>query len=106
MLSADFFFQNHLFQKIISGISSGCQTVWIMIRPDVLSGLICVQTVYKGYQQTTLVCREVKGDSMYMYHYLMGLANCIANTSEGGPLFICPEIAVKCIDVRSYIVRR
>ena len=28
------------------------QTVWIQIRPDVLSGLILVQTVCKGYQHT------------------------------------------------------
>ena len=30
-----------------------CQTVWIQIRTDILSVLICVQTVCKGYQQTT-----------------------------------------------------
>ena len=30
-----------------------CQTVWIQIRPDILSGLIWVQTVC-SYQQTTL----------------------------------------------------
>ena len=29
-----------------------CQTVWFEIRPDILSGLIWVQTVCKGYQQT------------------------------------------------------
>ena len=46
-----FFFQNQLFQKSISGIPSECQTVWIRIRPDLLSGLIWVQTVCKGYQQ-------------------------------------------------------
>ena len=34
---------------------SGCQTVWIQIRPDILSGLIWVQTVCKGYQQITKV---------------------------------------------------
>ena len=34
---------------------SECQTVWIQIRPDMLSGLIWVQTVHKGYQQTTTV---------------------------------------------------
>ena len=28
------------------------QTVWIQIRPDVLLGLIWVQTVCKGYQHT------------------------------------------------------
>ena len=47
-LSADFF-QNHLFRKIISGIQSEYQTVWIQIRPDILSGLIWIQTVCKGY---------------------------------------------------------
>ena len=30
---------------------SECQTVWIKIRPDVLLGLIWVQTVCKGYKQ-------------------------------------------------------
>ena len=51
-LSADFFLQNMHFQKIISGIPSECQTVWIQIRPDILSGLIWVQTVCTGHQQT------------------------------------------------------
>ena len=40
-------FQNELFRKIHSGIPSECQTVWIQIRPDVLSGLIWFQTVCK-----------------------------------------------------------
>ena len=78
LLFADFF-QIHVFQTVRSGIPSvgqqNCrllafykitfskisfakttvaQTVWIKIRPDTLSGLICVQTVLKGYQQTTL----------------------------------------------------
>ena len=39
---------------------SECQTVWIQIRPDILSGLIWVQTVHKGYRQTTLVGKEFK----------------------------------------------
>ena len=30
-----------------------CQTVWIQIRSVVLSRLIWIQTVCKGYQQTT-----------------------------------------------------
>ena len=34
-------------------MSSGCQTVWIYIRTDILSVLIWVQTVCKGCQQTT-----------------------------------------------------
>ena len=38
---------------------SECQTVWIQIRPDVLSGLILVQTVTKEYQQPTLAGKEL-----------------------------------------------
>ena len=57
VLSTDFF-QNKLFRKNISGIPSECQTDWIQIKPDILSGLIWVQTVCKGYQQTTLVGKE------------------------------------------------
>ena len=41
------FFRNQFFQKILSGIPSKCQTDWIQIRPDILSGLIWVQTVCK-----------------------------------------------------------
>ena len=48
------FFQNYFFRKILSGISSECQTVWIHIRPDVTSGLIWFQTACKGHQQTTV----------------------------------------------------
>ena len=39
------------------GSRSECQIVWIQIRPDILSGLIWVQIVCKGYQQTTIVGR-------------------------------------------------
>ena len=53
------FFQNKLFRKIFSGIPSECQTNWIQIRPDILSGLIWVQSVCKGYQQTTLGGKEL-----------------------------------------------
>ena len=61
-----FFFLNLHFQKGLSGIPSECQTVGIQIRPDVLSGLIWVQTVCKGYQKTTkspLVGKELNGNS-------------------------------------------
>ena len=53
------FFQNQLFRKILSEIQSGCQTHWIQIRPDVSSGLNWVQTVCKGYQQKTVVGKEL-----------------------------------------------
>ena len=55
-LSSADFFQNQRFLKILSGIPSECQTIWI----NILSGVIWVQTVCKHYQQTTLVGKELK----------------------------------------------
>ena len=53
------------FQKNLSGIPSECQTVWIQIRPDILSGLIWVQTVCKGYKQATEVATSVERVNKY-----------------------------------------
>ena len=55
LLSSADFFQNYLFQKILLGILSACQAVWIQIRPDILSGLIRVQTVSIDYKWTTKI---------------------------------------------------
>ena len=41
------FFQNQLFQKILLRMTCECQTDWIQIKPDILSGLIWFQTVCK-----------------------------------------------------------
>ena len=38
---------------------SECQTVWIQIRPDTLTGLVWIQTVCRGYEQMTLVGNEL-----------------------------------------------
>ena len=46
------FFQNLFFPKKCLGIQSEYQTVLILIRPDVLSGMIRVHTVCNGYQQS------------------------------------------------------
>ena len=52
-----FFLEINFFQNFfqLSGIPSECQTDWIQIRPDLLSGLFWVQTVCKVYQQTMSV---------------------------------------------------
>ena len=55
------------FLKILSWIPSECQTVWTLIRPDYLSGLIWVQTGCLGYQQTTLVDKELMFDNWGTY---------------------------------------
>ena len=46
------------FSNILSGTLSGCQTVWIQIRTDILSLLAWVETVCKGYQSTTKVAEK------------------------------------------------
>ena len=59
-LSSADFFKNQLFRKIILGIPSECQTDWIQISPDTVPGLICFQSVSKGFEQTTLVANGFK----------------------------------------------
>ena len=54
-----FFQKFFFFRKILSGIPSECQTVWIQIRPNILLGLIWVQTVCKCYQQMTPLGKEL-----------------------------------------------
>ena len=53
------FFKINFFEKFFQQYHQ-CQTDWIPIRPDILSGLIWGQTVCKGYQQTTLVGKELR----------------------------------------------
>ena len=54
LLSADFF-KIIFFEKFFQELLSESQTVLIQIRADILSVLIWVQNVCKGYQQTTKV---------------------------------------------------
>ena len=54
------FFKVNVFKKNLSEILSECQTVWIQIRPDILSGLIWVQTICTVYQQTALTGEELR----------------------------------------------
>ena len=61
-------FSKPIFSKIILGIPSECQTDWIQIRSDALSGLIRVQIVCKGYQQDTRWFR-VKPSILYEIAY-------------------------------------
>ena len=59
-LSSVEFFQIQLFMKLLQEYLQ-CQTVWIPIRPDIMSGLIWVQSDCKCYEQTTLVGNELNG---------------------------------------------
>ena len=60
-------FSKSTFQKILSGIPLECQTVWTLIRPDDLWGLIWIQTVCQDYQQTTLVDKELRCSKVYFF---------------------------------------
>ena len=52
-------YKRKTFFKKSSGIPSVCQTDWIQIRPDVLSDMIWVHSVCKGYEQRTLEGNEL-----------------------------------------------
>ena len=54
-------------------------SVGIQIRPDFLSGLIWVQTICKGYQQMTLVGKELKTIWLSQMTYLLLLQNLIGH---------------------------
>ena len=47
------------------------QTVWNKIRPNLLSGLILVQFVYKGYQQMTKVTDSCERIQIVFIYYLL-----------------------------------
>ena len=66
--SADFFQNLFFFQQILSRTLLECQKVWIQPRTDILSILILVQTVYKGYQQTKKVATS-KQRVKYFHKY-------------------------------------
>ena len=53
-LSSVDLFQSQLFIRKSFRIQSECNQFWIQIRPDVLSGLILVQTDCEDYQQRIL----------------------------------------------------
>ena len=66
-LSSADFFKINFFEKILSGMPSECQTVWIQIRPNNLLGLTWFHTVCKGYKQTTKLAaskERVKSSSL------------------------------------------
>ena len=70
-------------KKKISGIPSKYQTFWLQIRPDILLGLIWVQTVCKGNQQTTKVATS--GERVNMYQIQRERKTCINEKKAPNP---------------------
>ena len=62
LLSSAYYFSKSTFLKKIfrEHYLAECQTVWIQIRTDILSVLIWIQTVCKGYQRMTKVAAGKK----------------------------------------------
>ena len=65
--SVSTFFQNNLFQKFLSGIFHGIKQFGVESGSNVLSGLILVQNVSKGYQQKRLVGGELSFNQSYLF---------------------------------------
>ena len=55
------FFKIIFFENFFQELPPECQTVWILIRPNKLLGIIWVQTVCKSYHRTTLGDKELIG---------------------------------------------
>ena len=72
-----YFSQNYFFQKLNSGTQLECQRIWIQVRTDVLSDLIWVQTVCKGYQQMTKVATRRKGFLWIFYVFVLSCVCCV-----------------------------
>ena len=102
------FLQNQLYQKILSGLQSECQTVWILIRPDIMSGLIWVQTVSLNYrwfnlafQVISLFCRlllllfffKIIFIKKLFQDYNQSVKQC---GSRSGPTFVGPDLGPNC----------
>ena len=55
-----FVFKINFLEKIFQEYHQSVKQIWIQIRRGILSGLIRVETVCKGYQQTTPVGKELQ----------------------------------------------
>ena len=60
------FFKIIFFEKFFQEYHQ-CQIVWIQIRPDILSGLIWVETICKGYQRSTHSRQRVKWFDVHIW---------------------------------------
>ena len=98
ILSSADFFQNQLFRKFFQ-----CQTDWIQIRPDILSGLIWAQTVCISYQQTLLIapakffiffCRLLIFSKNYFRNYIR-VSNRLV--PDQAPYFVGPDLSPNCL---------
>ena len=100
-LSSTDFSSNQLFRKNKQSVMpSECQIVWVQIRPDVLSGLIWVQTVCKGYQQTTPV-----GKVKHLERFLWPNIKPIAIFKQCGPGWNAAQCGISSESRLFYIIK-
>ena len=68
------FFKSSFLEKFVQEYHNS-QTVWIQIRPDILSGLVWIKTVCKDHQQTTLAGKEFNSLHNGIYFLIFSPAN-------------------------------
>ena len=88
------FFKINFFQKILSVTLSECQTIWIQIRTDILSVLIWVQTVCKGYQPMTKV--PASKERVKILHHVMSCEDTFSDTFAKGSISRLRHILEEC----------
>ena len=87
-----------IFSFFFSGIPLECQTDWMQIRPNVMSGLIWVQTVCKSYQQKTPGDKDVKLQNLrYMKVLNYIICNILEDFENASPYF-CTFLANRICD--------
>ena len=103
------FFPNQLFRKFISKIPSECQTVWIWISFDDLTGLICVQTVCKSLlvDGTT---RQIVVDGTFLRIIYKGINSLILTQpvaipiADPGVVSLIPAQSITFVEIDSVII--
>ena len=90
-------FKIDFFKKIHSGtlIESESQTVWIQIRTDVLSVLIWVQTVCKGYNCCLLIFSKLTFSKNSFRNIIIRVSNSLNPGQDRHS--VCPDLGTNCL---------
>ena len=83
-----FFCKINFFEKFFRVYHQSFQTFWIQIRPDILSGLIWIQTVCNCYYQTTLV-----GKVCLLFDLILYVPSTIFQLNRDGSSWVEPVLS-------------
>ena len=98
------FFKIIFFKQFFQKYHPKYQTVWTQIRPNKMSGLIWVQTVCKGHQQTTLafLCYLLIFFNISFQNSLQEEHQCIKQFGSRSRMTFCdyfvdPDLGLNCL---------